>query len=231
VIGAGRAGAHDVEALVLAAGQGERLGLGPKALLTLAGRTLIDRAVGAVRAVARRVIAGVPPERLDECRALLGADVTVVAGGATRLDTEILLVEASSAPLLVLHDVVHPFATAELARQVVAAARERGAAMAAVPATSHVYRMDSATLGRVRQGDGLWSSRKPLVFSRSAFARGLAARGRLPHDAGVVELLLAAGEPVEIVPAEPWNIKVTTMADWALARAIAPLLERGLLRS
>ena len=128
MIGAGRAGAHDVEALVLAAGQGERLGLGPKALLTLDGRTLIDRAVGAVRDVARRVIAGVPPERLDECRALLGADVTVVAGGATRLDTEILLVEASSAPLLVLHDVVHPFTTAELARQVVAAARERGAA-------------------------------------------------------------------------------------------------------
>jgi 2-C-methyl-D-erythritol 4-phosphate cytidylyltransferase len=231
VIGEASGAVHDVEALVLAAGQGERLGLGPKALLTLDGQTLIDRAVEAVRAVARRVIVGVPAERLDECRALLGADVTVVAGGDTRLDTEVLLFEASSAPLLVLHDVVHPFATAELARRVLAAARERGAAMAAVATTSHVFRVESGTLSRVRQGDGLWSSRKPIAFSRSAFARGLAARARLPHDGGVTELLLAGGEHVEIVPGEPWNVKVTTMADWALAQAIAPLVKRGLLRS
>lgn len=223
------AGARDVEALVLAAGQGARLGLGPKAFLTLDGQTMVDRAVEAVRAVARRVIVGALPGRLEECRALLGPDVTVVAGGDTRLDTEIRLFEASSAPLLVLHDVAHPFATAELARQVVAAARQHGAALAAVATTSHVYRVESGALRRVPPAHGLWSSRKPVAFSRAAFARGLAARGRLPHDAGVTEVLLEAGEHVEIVPTEPWNIKVTTPADWALAQAMAPLAKRGLL--
>src|SRR5688572_28063147 len=41
----------DVEAVVQAAGDGERLGRGPKAFLTLGGQTLLERAVGAVRAI------------------------------------------------------------------------------------------------------------------------------------------------------------------------------------
>ena len=38
-----------VDGIVLAAGRGERLGLGPKAWLTLGGRTLLERAVATMR--------------------------------------------------------------------------------------------------------------------------------------------------------------------------------------
>src|SRR6185295_1594220 len=43
-----------VDGIVLAAGRGERLGLGPKAWLTLGGRTLLKRAVTTMRLVADR---------------------------------------------------------------------------------------------------------------------------------------------------------------------------------
>jgi hypothetical protein len=53
----------------------------------------------------------------------------------------------------------------------------------------------------------------------------------VPGDAGTVELLLAAGQTVETVAVEPWDIKITTRADWRLALAleaiVPPLSERG----
>ena len=52
-------GSEDIDAIVLAAGRGSRLGLGPKAWLTLGGRTLLDRAVATMGAVAGSVTAGV----------------------------------------------------------------------------------------------------------------------------------------------------------------------------
>ena len=70
----------EVDALVLAAGRGARLGLGPKAWLSLGGRTLLERAVAIMRDVAGRVIVGVAADELPRARALCG-DADVVPGG------------------------------------------------------------------------------------------------------------------------------------------------------
>ena len=43
-------------------------------------------------------------------------------------------------------------------------------------------------------------------------------------------MLLAAGQPIVPVPVEPWNIKVTTPDDWALALEIERLRAAGALR-
>jgi len=51
----------------------------------------------------------------------------------------------------------------------------------------------------------------------------------LPEGAGTPDLLLAAGQPIEIVAGEPWNIKLTRASEWALAQAIYPLLIDGSL--
>ena len=50
----------------------------------------------------------------------------------------------------------------------------------------------------------------------------------LPDDAGSVELLLSAQAAVEIVPVEPWNIKLTTPEDWTLAQALESIFPVGL---
>ena len=219
-----------VEVLVLAAGRGERLGRGPKAFLALGGRTLLERAIDCMRPVARRVVVGVPEECVEHARRLCPDDVLVVPGRPRRLDTALALFRATTAPLIVQHDVVHPFVCAETVRQVIAAASARGAAMAVVAADAHVFSGASELERRVATGGGLWVARKPLAFARSALARALARGIPSAEDAGTAELLLESGQPIEPVPAPPWNIKLTTPEDWALARALVPLVEAGALR-
>ena len=116
----------DVDALVLAAGRGERLGLGPKAWLVLGGRTLLERAVATMRAVSTRVIVGVSPSDVARAAAAVGADTTVLPGGTSRRETMAAAFRAGRAPVVLVHDVAHPFVTPALAREVIALARRGG---------------------------------------------------------------------------------------------------------
>jgi 2-C-methyl-D-erythritol 4-phosphate cytidylyltransferase len=220
----------DVEVVIQAAGRGERLGRGPKAFLSLGGRSLLERAVSVMRTVGGGVLAAVPPEDVERAREICGPGVTIVAGGATRVETLIALLASAHAPWVVLHDVVHPFVTPELARRVIETARVRGAAVAAIRSTSTAYHVEAGrVVGRVPAGD-LWLTTKPWAFRREAFVRGL-AWPREPH-AGIGGFLRRAGEEIAVVPAEPWNIKITTAGDWQLAEAIegAGSLARGGIR-
>jgi 2-C-methyl-D-erythritol 4-phosphate cytidylyltransferase len=212
--------AGDVDALVLAAGQGTRLGRGPKALVMLGGRTLLERAVEVARAVAGRVVVGAPPAHVETARRLCGPGIVAIEGAATRRQTMLALLRECRAPLVLVLDVVHPFVTTELARRVVDVARRRGAAVAAVPSGTSVYWRDAeGRLARHAPG-ATWSSRKPFAFQRSAMERGLAGYPESVDEAGLLELLQAGGQGLELVPTDAWNIKLTTAGDLRLAEAI-----------
>jgi 2-C-methyl-D-erythritol 4-phosphate cytidylyltransferase len=219
--------AADVDALILAAGRGERLGLGPKAFLTLGGRTLLERAVAVMRSVARRIIVGVPEDCLERV-ARDGADgVLFLPGGLTRIETQRRLLRASTAPLIVLHDIAHPFVTQDTAGRVVEAARRTGAAMAGVRASGHVYGGEGRLTERLVTRGALWLSHKPIAAARTAFIRAMERDDPASAVAGSAELLLGAGQPVEMVPVPPWSIKITTLWDWTLAQALDPLVAGG----
>lgn len=212
---------------MLAAGRGERLGLGPKAFLNLGGRTLVERAVAVMQSVAQRVIVGVPEECLERMGRGYGDDVLILPGGPTRFETQMRLLRASVAPLIVLHDIAHPFVTHELAQRVIAAARRTGAAMAGIRASGHVYGGEGLLTERLVSRGALWLSCKPVAAARSALLRAMERRHPLPTGAGSVELLLGDGQPVEAIPAPPWNIKITTLWEWELAEALDPLVAGG----
>lgn len=211
-------GAGAVDAIVLAAGQGDRLGRGPKAWLALGGCTLLERAVRAVRVVTEHVIVGVAAADLDRARALCGADAVVVPGGATHRETMLAAFRAGRSPLVLIHDVAHPFVTPALAREVIEVARDRGAAVAAVAGTSSAYRCArGAAPVRLAPAGEIWLVRRPFVFRRDDFARALETG---PSDEGLSVILGRAGVSTELVPAPSWNIKLTTADDWAVAQAL-----------
>ena len=221
VAGHGEAGGSpfdDVEAIVQAAGAGERLGRGPKAFLPLGGTTLLERAVAVMRVVASRVTVAVPPGDVERARDLCAGRAAVIAGGATRRQTLCLLMDGASAPWAVLHDIVHPFVTPALVRRVLETARARGAAVAAVRSTSSAYRGDATGAAARIPAGAVWLTRKPWAFRREDFARGLASPGD-PKE-GIGGFLTRAGQEIVLVDAEPWNIKLTTADDWRLAEAI-----------
>lgn len=213
----------DVEAIIQAAGQGERLGLGPKAFVVLSGKTLLERAVATMLDVARGVCVAVPSVDVARASALVGGPrVTVIAGGDSRAETFRGLIAASRAPWLVLHDVVHPFVDAAITRQIVSTARQDGAAAAALPNSEFAYGCDGRLLGRPGE---VMAVQKPIAFRRSAAEQGLrlAAGAGSPRDPGALEVLALAGVRVRFVVGSPTNIKITTADDLSLARAIASI--------
>lgn len=215
--------AADVEAIVTAAGQGTRLGLGPKAFVVLAGRTLLEHAVTTVVSVAARVIVAVPSAELARAEDLVGGDkVRVIAGGARRIETLRALVGAASLPWLLLQDVVHPFVTKELSQRVIDEARRAGAAAAALSNVDFLYGTDGTL--RAVPGDVV-AIQKPLAFRRADAARGFAvadgtASGGVVSDLGAADILALAGQSVAFVPGHTMNFKLTTPDDMELAQRL-----------
>ena len=215
--------AADIEAIVPAAGQGTRLGHGPKAFVVLAGRTLLEHAVATMLSVAARVTVAVPSADLARAEHLVGGpSVRVIAGGMRRIDTVRTLVGAATSPWLLLHDVVHPFVTKELSQRVIEEAHRAGAAAAVLSNVDFLYGTDGTL--RAVPGDVV-AIQKPLAFRQADVARGFAvadrtaAEGLIP-DMSALDILVLAGQSVAFVPGHTMNFKLTTPDDMELAQRL-----------
>ncbi|HEY3759332.1 MAG TPA: 2-C-methyl-D-erythritol 4-phosphate cytidylyltransferase [Solirubrobacteraceae bacterium] len=226
-------------ALLLAAGRGERLGAdGPKALVELAGRTLLQWSLDALRAVPaiERIVVALPA----------GVDAPVgtigVLGGAVRSESVRLALaaagEASGTDPVLVHDAARPLLTPELIERVLAALqcggepgestpredrrREVQAAIAAAPVTDTVKR--AGRDGLVRETlvrSELWAVQTPQVFRRGALQRALdvpdEVLAQATDDAWLIE---RAGGAVAVVSAPRENLKITTPVDLAMAELL-----------
>ncbi len=214
----------DLSVLIPAAGRGERLGMGPKALLPLHGRPLVSWLALKARGVASEVLVAVAPEHVDRvpelcpgCRGL--------PGGATRQETVGRLVEAATRPWVLVQDAARPFASPGLMRRVAAAARETGAAGAFLQPDAPVARLGE---GRVIEGYGpeqLGLFQAPQAFERGLLGRVLEeAEARGWSEQSLLQLFLRLGLPIRAVPGERANIKLTTPEDWKMATSLTEWL-------
>jgi 2-C-methyl-D-erythritol 4-phosphate cytidylyltransferase len=211
-------------ALIVAAGRGERLGSGrPKALVTLAGKPMIEWSLAAIRAVSavERIVVALPPETDLEA---LSADVIAVTGGATRSHSvrEALRASGDGDPVIV-HDAARPLAAPELFERTVAELERTGAdaAIAATPVSDTIKEAsdDARTVGRTLDRSLLWAVQTPQVFRRAALEGALeTASDELlagaTDDAWLVE---RAGGLVRLVQSDRENMKVTTRMDLRVA--------------
>lgn len=210
-------------ALIVAAGSGQRLGAGgPKALVTLGGRPMYEWAVSAFSAAESidRIVVAVPPGAQSGFSSqgielVEGADTRSgsVAAGLARVDTE----------YVVVHDAARPLVTPELidrAVSMLASKPDLDAVIAAVPVTDTVKRVDPAglVLGTLDR-DELRSVQTPQVF-RSAALRAAIDSGDLEKATDDAFLIESAGGQVAVLDAPATNIKVTVVADIALAELL-----------
>lgn len=218
-----------VAALVLGAGRGERLGHDlPKAFVPLAGRPLIAHALATLCACPSidTVLPVVPASQQGD-PALAGHPklAPAVAGGDSRQDSLAagLAALADDVGWVAVHDAARPRVRPEAVERVVAAARETGAALLAVPLTDTVKRVRAGRVVETPPRDELWAAQTPQVFRVDWLREGLAkarAEGRLATDCS--QLVEALGVEVAIVPGDADNAKVTSAADLARAeRALA----------
>jgi 2-C-methyl-D-erythritol 4-phosphate cytidylyltransferase len=215
-------------ALIVAAGRGERLGAdGPKALVELAGRSLLQRSVDLMLAVSEidRIVVALPP-------GVPAPEGTVgVEGGAVRSESvarALTTVAGSgdSGDLVVVHDAARPLASAELVRRSLEAlASENGAnldaAIAAAPVSDTVKQVNKGVVVQTLDRSELWAVQTPQVFRRAALERALDVSTEIlaqaTDDAWLVERL---GGRVAIVPSSSENLKITTPLDLALAELL-----------
>jgi 2-C-methyl-D-erythritol 4-phosphate cytidylyltransferase/2-C-methyl-D-erythritol 2,4-cyclodiphosphate synthase len=211
---------------IVAAGSGSRLGRSlPKALVPLAGRTLLDRALDAAAAAGfARIAVAAPPDRLDEITRLLGPRAAVVAGGATRSESVRRAVSAlapAAGDVVAVHDAARPLVTADEIRAVVDEAERTGAAAAAMPSVDTIKRAADGTVLETLDRGQIWGAATPQAFRGDILQRAL-DQADATDEAAQCERL---GIPVRLVAVSRLAFKITTPEDLELAEAI--LAARG----
>jgi 2-C-methyl-D-erythritol 4-phosphate cytidylyltransferase len=220
-------------ALVLvAAGPGSRLGANrPKALVELAGRSILDHALESVSNPAAAALLGAivvvaPASHLGQVERLVArriADGTVVAGGRERQDSVRAGLEAcAGAEIVVVHDAARPFVSPVTLAAAIAAAADHGAAVAALPAVDTVKIVDDERfVASTPPRDRVWLAQTPQAFRREVLLSAHTAAGDnlSTDDAALVE---AVRGRVQIVSGDPLTRKITTAddlrwAEWVLA--------------
>jgi len=220
-------------ALVPAAGRGERLGPGaPKALRPLGGIPMLVHAVRALAAsrVVDIVVVAAPEDTTESVAAMLaeqsfGAEVVVVTGGESRLDSvaRALLALPSDVDVVLVHDAARPLVPEELVTSVVAAVRSGHAAVVpGLAVVDTIKQVDAdGTVHRTVDRSPLRAIQTPQGFDRDLLQRAHAAADPEPvavtDDAGLVERL---GVPVHVVPGHEEAFKVTRPFDILVAEAV-----------
>ena len=228
----------DVTAVVLAAGQGRRMGGTNKSLLPLAGRPVLAHSLAAFASCdcVGQIVVVMNDADVDQLQrkwqltpADLGASV-VVAGGAERWLSSRNGCQAAERPLVLVHDAARALIQATTIQAVASAARKDGAASAAHPLADTLKR--EAPGGCIEQTiprENLWCAQTPQGFDRglllSAFQNWQQHRTDLPTDEAM--LLEAVGTAPMLVPAPSTNFKLTTPADMALAENMLASLQQG----
>ena len=210
-------GASGPVALLVAAGSGERLGHGrPKALVEVAGRTLLDWSLAALHAAGIDQVVIALPEGATAPPGCIG-----VRGGATRSASVRAALDAAPPGDVVVHDAARPLAEPELFARALAALGEADCAIAAAPVTDTIKQADAGIVTATLDRSTLWAVQTPQAFRRDVLERALDVPddvlAQATDDAWLVE---RAGGSVRIVESSAANFKITTPHDLRVAELL-----------
>lgn len=230
-----------VAAIIPAGGAGRRFGPAqPKQFVELAGwpvlahtLTRFDQVIGV-----DQIILVVPYDHVREVRknivdplGLIKA-LYITAGGETRQESvyQGFLALDDEIDLVVIHDAVRPLVRASIIEEVITAARDYGAAIAAMPVRDTLKRVENGMVQDTLDRNLVWQAQTPQAFERQCLAEALAAARRDgfvgTDEASLVE---RTGAPVRIVHGAAENIKITMPEDLILAETLIEYgKERGM---
>lgn len=214
-------------AAILLLGPAADRSLPPAGLMTVNGRTLLSRVIDLfvnLDEVERVVIVAPPeyvPEATLEVEQMRSRKQVVVCPGAETRQSSVQagLAAIRSADYVLVHEVARPMVSAALARSVLAAAVELGAAIPCLLSEDVVHFVTGGMLaGRVASKIVL--AQTPQGFKSDLLKRAhfeAAEAGLRGDDADVVA---ATGHPVAVVEGEAANIMVSTRLDFELVEAL-----------
>lgn len=209
-----------IAAIIAAAGSGERFGASiPKALIQLGDKSLLAHAVAALAPVVDQIVVTAPAGFEDQIRDIVGVEIDVVTGGATRSQSVArgLAVVNPNTQYVLVHDAARALASTELASRIISALKD-GNEVAVIPALAEIDTVkivdadgyvistpDRSTLKRVQTPQG---------FSYAVLKAAHTTDINATDDA---VLVANAGHKVKIIEGEERALKVTTPSDLAAA--------------
>ncbi len=219
-----------VSVILPAAGRGKRMQAGVnKVFLSLLGKPILYHTLRAFAAVpeVKELIVVTGEEEVAALRRSLHhlpglPAVKVVAGGSERQYSVWNGLRASSADadVVLVHDAARPLVTRETIENVIAAAKENGAAIAAVPEKNTVKIVEDGVVASTPDRSKLWAVQTPQGFQRDLLMKAnekAETDGFLgTDDASLVEHY---GAKVHVVMDSYQNIKITTPEDLVVAEA------------
>ena len=209
-----------ISVIIPAGGSGERLGAKlPKALVQLAGRTLIEHAVAQMSPIADEIIVAAPKGLERTFQELLGSEVIVVTGGITRTESVNagLRLLSKDAKFVLVHDAARPLASTDLARRIIK--ELQAGADAAIPGLKvadtikrvNVDGFVTKTPNRAK----LRAIQTPQGFTRETLVTAHKLNSEATDDAALVEEL---DIPVKVILGEDRALKITTPDDLGRAQ-------------
>jgi 2-C-methyl-D-erythritol 4-phosphate cytidylyltransferase len=225
-----------IAAILPAAGLGTRMGIEtPKQFLELDGTPIVIHSLRRIAScpqvtdiivVTRADEVGRVEERI--AREKFKQAVRVVKGGDSRQDSVAAALREvpNDTEIVLVHDAVRPFVTAEQIARVIEEARRCEAAILGIPAMDTVKEVKRASLpedvalitGTVPR-ERVVLAQTPQAFAtkllKEAFARAQADGVHASDEAGLVERM---GHDVHVVLGSESNMKITKPADMDLAR-------------
>lgn len=215
-----------VAAVIVAAGASERMGGQDKIFTQLCGRPLLSWSLDVFQSCPGidRIVLVVSEKRLELAQELVaGGDwpkvKAVCTGGKRRRDSVAQgLSRAAGCQWVAIHDGARPLVSSQIIEAGLEAARECGAAVAAVPVKDTIKAVgrDSLIKGTPPR-QSLWLAQTPQIFRMDIIEEAhRRVEGEATDDASLVEQL---GYPVKVYMGSYENLKVTTPEDIVLAEA------------
>ncbi|MEE9258180.1 MAG: 2-C-methyl-D-erythritol 4-phosphate cytidylyltransferase [Nitrospinaceae bacterium] len=223
-----------VSAIIPAAGKGTRIGAAvPKQFLLLNGKPILSHTIEVFEKcglVDSLILVGPKKEvetELGDWPNQSSIVREVVVGGEKRQDSVYNGFQAVDADtdIVIVHDGVRPFVTAEMIKDSVEAANQYGAAIVAVPVSDTIKQSNpDGFIERTVDREGLWRVQTPQAFQygllKEALEKASADSFYGTDEGSLVERL---GKKIKIVPGSELNIKITRQEDLALGESILGL--------
>ncbi|MBA3763385.1 MAG: 2-C-methyl-D-erythritol 4-phosphate cytidylyltransferase [Verrucomicrobiota bacterium] len=225
-----------LSAIIVAGGSSRRMG-SDKAFAVIAGKPVIAHSIAAFQAtssVSDIILVG-RDGKLAALRAIVSSEGfgkvgEIVGGGLHRQDsvTNALKYVSSGADFIAVHDAARPLVRPEQIEQVLAAARQHGAAALASPMRDTLKRADAAhfVTGSIAR-ENVFAMETPQIFARELLLRAYAAvaRDQLAITDEVSAIEHVKGKVVLVRHGEA-NFKITYPADLLLADFVLRNRER-----
>jgi len=218
-----------VSAIIVAAGDSQRMGGIDKMFAPLGGRPVLARVIDTFQNCRRidQIIIVMSSKNIEQCRRMVAAEAEawnklrdICLGGKLRQDSVVEgLKRLREGEWVVIHDGARPLVTADLIERGLEAAKETGAAAAAVPVTDTIkFVRGDEIVRQTLPRQNLRAVQTPQVFRIDIIKNTYKyTTGDVTDDAALVE---KAGYKVKLYMGSYDNIKITKPDDLAVAEAL-----------